>query len=573
MTIRTQISLIGDRLKTAHQSDRVVLNADSSERFQVQHGYYFYQRLWDWCHIFFDENYSTENRNTIEYLRKVFGERKIEFIDKKFNLHLDYKHDRGLPVTVADIEKIFAASAVVYYQDLEVFFEDVKKVSEDEDYLHLDASEVASLKVTYGGRSFTDLSNEELKLLYYKMIPFDRIETIFLGNIPQSEFGNSCNPKTEFADFQKFVYSYEVLRRRGIEVSDSSDEMEKKKFSLFHRIRMMKKLMNYNNEKDLVFDSPKGLFYHHASFEAGGAFVAALKAVKPDAEAKLHSALYFLPTQCLNRVPQPWESLADDLRLEIGAWGAKAIMKKIQRHLLETAGFVKPDEKIDVFGYSLGGNQAARCVCALYPDERIRKLYITSNPGIDQQTADYFKDLVDEKKHEMKIVFSGEMDDHTMRYGTCNLGQGCDPRYVKIRYQVLEKIDPSIKAPAWKVYAAKDLKDFPRIELCDVDAFAQAGALLRSINGPHTREYHEAQTIVHVVKNYREKRLEESDDQEEHIEAKRSFLNRLRLSNLGYGWEEGRLTFLEGVFSTMKSIVQQRSDSFLEYLRTFHQLA
>jgi hypothetical protein len=571
MTIRDQISSIGDRLHLAHQTNRVVIHEDAPDGFQVKHGYYFYQRLWDWCHIFFDENYSKENRATIDYLKKVFGDRKIEFIDKKFNLHLDYKHDRGLPLTVADIEKIFAGASLVYYQDLEVFFEDVKKLSASDSYLHLDSLELARLKTTFGARNFTDLTNPELKQLYQAMIPFNRIETIFLNNVPQEEFGNGSNPAAEFKDLQKFIYSYETLRRRGIEVYASGDEMAKKRYNLFYQLRMMKKLMNYNNDKNLVFDSPKGLLYHHDSFEAGGAFVAAMKAVKPDVEAKHHSAFYFLPTQCLNRVPQPWESLADDLRLEIGAWGAKSIMKKIKRHLLASAGFVKHDEQIDVFGYSLGGNQAARVVCALYPEGRIRKLYITSNPGIDQETADYFKGLVDAHEKQMKIVFSGELDDHTMRYGTCHLGAGCDPALVKIRYQVLEKIDPATTEPKWKPYKAEEIRSFPRIEMCDVDAFAQAGSLLRSINGPHTREYIEEQTVVHVIKNYPDK-LIESESAEE-IKQKGEFLNRLRLVNTGYGWEEGRLAFLQGVFARMQSIVQQRTESFVAFLQSVHSMA
>ncbi len=539
------MDFIAQQLSSAKRTSRVVI-LDQPGAFQVSQRYHFFQRLWDWCHIFYDHDYIQGNKHTIDYLKRVFGERKIEAIDKKFNLHLDYKYDRGLPVLVSDIEKIFAAAALIYQPELEQFFHEVKRA--EGSCRHLDADQVGEFKEKFQ-ENFQDLTNSQLKDLYRQMIPFDRIETIFLNHAPKGRFGNSSNPKKNFSDFQKFVFSYEEMRRRGLIGED------KKKYRLFHQIRMMKKLMNVHNDLDLIFETPKGLLYHFETVERGGAFVAALKAIKPDPSVKMHSALYFLPTQGLNEVAQPWESLVDDLRIEIGSWGAEAIMKrKIPDLLLESRGFIGRDEKIEIYGYSLGGNQAARCACALYPQGIIRKLYVTSNPAFDEDTANYFRELVLQHRHKMKIVYSSEQDDHTVRYGAVQLGTGALAELVKIRYQVLEKT----KAAQWKEYQTEDLDQFPLRQVCVSSSLAQMGNLVNSMNQPHTREYKTEKVAVHILRNY-------SKDRQDVDQKMIQFLN-FKLDNRGYGYEESRLNLLSRIYRFFDRW-RKSQRQFVEFLR------
>jgi hypothetical protein len=565
MSTVSQITQIGKALQDAEPYERVVVT--EGRAFKVAHGYEFYQRIPDMLYWTFPRDYRRENQNTIDYFYKVFGERKIEILSEKYNLEISYKRQWGLPITKGDVEKIFAGMASVYYEDLEIFFDEVKRNHGKEGYRHLSSEDVYALQELFGDRHFSHLNNEELKILYHKMIPFEDVETIFLGKPPEEVFCNSHKPEENFEDFQKFLYTYEILRRRGLkELTEESSSEVRNKYHLFHMIRMVKKLMNFHLPKGLVFDTPKGLIYFHSRFEAGGAFCLAMKAVKPDPEKKFLSRLYFLPTQCLNRVKRPWESLVDDLRDAIGAQGAMAIYPKVEDVLRETRGFVGEKEQIDIYGYSLGGNQGARVACALYPTGRIRKLFSTSNPGIDEDTANYFNQLVDLHRFPMKISYAFEWDDHTWRYGKAQLGQKADPKIIKTRVRVFESKGVEEKGYRRVEYEPKELREFPKRRICALSGPAMAGLLIRSLNDAHPRESYLCPNLIeHTVTNY-----PESEKGDEYLIRQR-FLDRYLLTNEELGWEERREEIIKAFHRRTEGFVERHDEkTFVDFLRDLH---
>ncbi len=561
-SIRDQITIIGSELQKASAQDRIVIE-DKTE-FHVRYSYEFYQRIPDMFGWTFPAQYQEENKNTIEYFYKVFGEKKVQSVSKAFNLQIDYKRRWELPLVKNDIEKLFVGCALIHYHELENFFDDLKKGKNR----HLDSDQAEDFRKRFTHRHLLELTNEELQEFYHAMNPFDRIETIFLENIPRFDFDNSADPRS-FEDVKRFVYTYEVMRRRSlVDLAKDQSESVKKLYRHFHQLRLMKKLVNFNQPDQLIYDTPKGLMYHHCKVEAGGAFVIALKAIKPDPKKKFFSRLYFLPTQCLNSVPQPWESLADDLRFEIGSAGAKAIYPEIEDLLKATRGFISDTEKIDIHGYSLGGNQAMRVAVALYPTGKIRKVVSVSNPGIDEGTASYFNELVKKHAFPIKISIFSELDDHTVRYGQCQLGYLSDARSVKIRCRWLDSSESKEREIERKEYfLRKDFDAFPKREKCTIGAAAMASLLLKSLAEGHGRESYLVKGMMeHSICNY-QKQAEDPD-------LKRKFMDRYVLSNAGYSWEESRSSILNQVTDLVSSWVRPiRRERYLDFLKEVHALS
>lgn len=563
------ITKIGIVLKNASSTERVVISEKSS--FEITHGHFFYQRVPDIFYWSFPQNYRQQNNETIDFFYRVFGKEKVKVISDRFDLKIPYKKQWGLPITKADIEKIFAGAALIEYQDLERFFVEVKRTRPGHPFRHLKVTKVRELLQEFEQVShFSHLSNAQLKYLYHLMIPFERIETIFLENVPKKKFSNTLNPKKNFNDLQSYIFLYEKLRRKGlIDLHEDQSYEVMKKYKSLHRMRMVKKMMNYHHRDGLVFDTPKGLMYQYTKLEAGGSYVVALKAIKPDAEKGFHSRLYFLPTQCLNRVPQPWESLADDLRFEIGAEGAKAIFEHIESCLMSTSGFIGDDEKIDLHGYSLGGNQASRVVCALYPRGTVRKLFITSNPGIDLATATYFAELVQKYQHKIKLSFAGEYDDSTMRFGNCQLGIYTDPKIVKICYQILQSRDLKDKISKTITYHSQNLSTFPGKKVCRINPVNMAAVLLRSLNDAHPRESYTVDGLIeHTFRNYSRKG---EQLQEQEVMIRKGYLDHKLLTNIGYGWEEKRVDLLNKFINYLSQWIEFSDESYANYLKKLHE--
>ncbi len=577
LNVSSMLDNIANVLQNVSNKERVYMD----ETGCFKHGYSSWWERFapDWFYATFSRSYCEQNKATIQYFKNVFGERKFQVISEQFGLNFPYKLRRGTAVTRGDVEKLFAGCAVIYHEDLEEFLDEIKKINlsgehEAIQYRHLTFDEIFDLKQICDGKHLSDLNNDELKKLYHTMIPFKRIETIFLNHIPKGEFTNASQPHTKFEDFQKFVYSYEVLRRDGLKVMSPE---EKKRYKVFHVIRIIKKLINFNHRIGIVFDTPQGLIYQKERAEAGGAYVIAAKAIKPEPEKKFLSRLYFLPTQGLNDgVKNAWESLADDFRTEIGAEGAQYIWPSIANMLRESDRFVKEDEQIDIVGYSLGGNQGTRIAAALYPQGRIRKLFATSIPGIDRATAEYFAEMVKEKKIPLKISYSIESDDQTVRYGEGYLGLNADPEYVKIRYRMFQLIEGKNKISneeRRKDYTAQDLLKFPERPKCYFSLARMIDLGIRSFTDGHPRESYKKEFLqsvkVHEIRNYAKKGEETDPFIKSDLEIRNRYMHEKLLTNLGYGWEEKRLKMLEEIFNKLQKIFNfQKIERFVSWLKS-----
>ena len=578
-TVKQQITKIGVVLNKAKEHDRVVIK--QLPNFEVTYGYHHHQ-LWPDSFItaisltsnVFD-SYKKENRDTIDYFYKIFGKSRVQNISQQFQAEIETKRNHDLPITKGDIERIFAGVAIIYKEELGQFFTELKRTEPQKELLHLSSDDVKTLKneiqqfqqKSFDDLEFDDLNNQSLKKLYAAMIPFDSIETIFLGNLPEKPFTGSANPKKNFHDFQRLVYTTEKLRREALRIGEK-DLASLKTYKLKHRIRMTKKLMNnhlpsrkvlFEISEKIVFDTPKGLLYKFALLEAGGAFTIAMKTFKTEPDKKFHSCLYFLPTQALNCVPQPWESVVDDLQKEIGALGAKAIYPKITDEILEpTAKFVERDEKIDILGYSLGGNQAIRIATLLYPTGILRKVFITSNPGIDKKTAALFKTLVDQKRFPIKLSYSCEADDYTAQYGECHLGLNTDPQLVKIRYRYLIS---KIKSDQQEIkdYTASEILNFPTRRKCHISGLRMISMLAKALNTGHSREsYYVEGFKEHSLRNYSKKG---EDLTEEDLEIRNKYLHRVVLENVDLGFEQQRQEILKSMTGMIPASFLKEGDS------------
>jgi hypothetical protein len=118
--------------------------------------------------------------------------------------------------------------------------------------------------------------------------------------------------------------------------------------------------------------------------------------------------------------------LLSDLDDRLGYRGYQAAREPLTA-LLNDADFKSPDEKIDVLGYSLGGNHAQRLLFDHYP--KISRLYTVNAPSVERTLADDFAERINNLPHtshdaDFTIAALRVKDDLAHFVGQRHLGTG-----------------------------------------------------------------------------------------------------------------------------------------------------
>ncbi|GAB4190540.1 MAG: hypothetical protein Tsb0015_11830 [Simkaniaceae bacterium] len=505
---------IAETLKNSWNCNRVLIEEDDSN-FRCKSAFNWRQLLPDFFAPFLDDDYRRENRKTIEYFYRIFGESRIKQISRENDLSLEYKRIHGLALTRGEVEVLFVNMGVVTVDTMQAIFEQLK--NDPQSYLHLSQNAARELQQRFQDREFTDLTKEDFDRLYAVASPFEKIDTYFLNNPPTinkpySERWRNLN------GMKKMVYILEDVRRRV--------NPDLNKAQLECDFRKIKKLVSYCVRDGVVFPEPKGYRYVYEKIEGGGAYKVFLKALtKTDS---FRSQICYLPTQAWgSAVKAPWESMMEDARPEIGAFGIMTTYQDTKERLYNPRyGFVSnEEEKVDSLGYSLGGTAAQRDYCLFYG--KLQNLIAVNNPAVDELTANEFARRINRGPLPAalpKITYIWDTED-TIPYGGDEfLGRNCRADRLGVEVHLIKPI----------VSDDEICPIMPKRQRAPEGWLETLQKIKQSFSGIHGRET--------TISDYREHVLNNRNP------SMQIYLDDEILTNQPYGWEEKRKTISRFLF-------------------------
>jgi hypothetical protein len=295
-----------------------------------------------------------ENAKAWQVFRRTildtYGETRVQRICKKYNLDLDRNEQEGKPLQRKHIEMICIGAE-------QVFVADIKSQT------HLKAKW---------------LPPEEIAEIMMRLNPFPyTCEEEFSADRLDGGPTESC----ALVSHDPYLMDKEkVILLRDLSKLSPRPFLE----------RLTKTLANRELEKGMVLRVP-GLhgredFYKVYQKIAGEGLVA--YALKPlSSYSHLKPMLIFRPTQASivgEDAPQSW---LNDLEAQIGRLGYEATKTQFDS-LMTDSSFCRPDQKIEVAGYSLGGTHAQLFVADHW--KQVSKASFFNDPSVDSQTAEEF---------------------------------------------------------------------------------------------------------------------------------------------------------------------------------------
>jgi hypothetical protein len=404
-SVAVKLESIAKKLGNARGFDRVVIGQGADFSCEIKNN------LWSWLPAIFSclfpYSFKRDNRETFSHFFQIFGEKRIFAIGKRYGLDLEGKYARGLSLTQRDVRLLCVGAADVRREDIDTLFKEEQRVSSPL-YCRLQ-----------GKKSVEDLSKADLDVLYQMLVPFAKIEHIFLNHLPEvtpfSSRDDSLSGRTNR------VFLIEQMRRNG----SYYDEV-------LWKIRLSKRIVNEDLAKGVIIPHPQGYYEHRALIQGGGAYKLLLRPL--NTETGLHPIIAYLSTRFSGTTMDSILSRLESLRQNIGENGVKATYLETKSYLDNvTKGFVRsPEEKVDLIGMSLGGAQASRDACLF--KERVASLTTICAPGIDEATCQWFATVSQRFPQQMSIHHMVEKDDVVPDLGQAHLGIYCPPEKVKVRH-------------------------------------------------------------------------------------------------------------------------------------------
>ena len=425
------------------------------------------------------------HHSTTEYFSKIFGKKRLEQIARRAGVSLTCKATLGQEMTKSDLERLFAQSAEIYHEDLVDLFQEIKTTTGPIRFLSQEESDDIR-KQFRCNNSLDDCTNEALNTLFSILIPFENIQHIFLNRAPKFDLPCLDSGQT-FLGLQERVYIYEHMRRNTF--SDSAWMM-----------KMAKKLADREIPKDVVFPSPKGGFLKvHETVHGGGAFIYFLKHIGNKASDE-NNMLFCRGTRGIPTATGWLFSLVEDLRFELGGHGPQKTYEKVKALVTDPAlGFIKEQQDtIAGYGMSLGGAHIARIAVLL--KGKLNNVHIIAGPGIDEDTAQIFKDWrqSDQETH-FRIHHWIEADDIVDQFGDVMLGHECDPKHTEVHVHI---VTPSNPPEHNELSLEEQLREIGKKRIFPEPPFSYAKAIhvfLNALLGPHIRNTLEKErTITHL---------------------------------------------------------------------------
>lgn len=362
---------------------------------------------------------ATRDTETIAYFKTVFGEKRVLRLLKRPSC-TSYCVKRHF------IEKLFVHIGEVFYSDLSDLFDEIK--GNGPTIRFLNEKESADLRVRM--RDVKELpmcSKEALDILMKLLVPFAKIDELFLNNPPNNR-ALSLDSGKEFESVRRRVYTYETMRRNL-------------PTEPLWMMNLAKILADREMPEGTMIRGAQGSYCKvHAVVHQGGAFKYFLKTIGREAASEGN---YILArgTRPHPRSTDWYKTLCEDFCLTIGARGPKATFEATKKLLSDPQmGFIeKGDEKITLIGYSLGGAQSQIDMLLHGMYRKIDRLVTIASPGTNTKIAELFAERVNQGLLGHPVIeHFFEAVDPMSQFGQVHLGFKCDPKKAEIKVHFLE---------------------------------------------------------------------------------------------------------------------------------------
>jgi hypothetical protein len=401
-----KMDIVAEKLRNISDCNRVVIK-DLEDNFEVNASHdfiYCYLPEALVAHIDSDER-QEENRATIQFLFRYFGEKRTTRLFNMMNVNIDYLKEHGLGLNRKQIAKFFNLTSFVHIEDMKDLLDNLYECkSKNCGYLYLSEDEVKNVVNLLGEKSFDELNKENYDILWNIMTSL-RLSTMFIDKLEKVE-----------RDQNRGCHLDSIINSLWIEQNHlrfRQTKMSQREFDY----TLMKSLVGHFQEKShvsikgKVVRQKKGYGFIRPMISAAGCYCIPMEAMgKTRRQNKLEeqneegksredtylSRLLILPTQVFaSSLPNSWESTTGVFQKNLGAKGVLAIWSKINTLFNE-----EPFKKVDIIGYSQGGTQAAKLGLLALADKNVRKIVKVCSPGEDAETSQLFAEIVERQQYD-----------------------------------------------------------------------------------------------------------------------------------------------------------------------------
>jgi len=424
LSMETEFAQVSKDLSTGWGSSRVrIIKDPKTGSVEARTKFHILQLLFDFLACLFPSWYNDENRATIDYFYKIFGQKRVLEISKKYDLDIDVAHTHGLALSKSETRDLMTGLAVVRLEDIQEIFNEFQKDS-DQCFRHLNHVESESARERFYNREFDDLTNGEMRLLQRIAAPhMTSRETVFLHDVPNFSHPGFDRGRTLHGLGTAVCDLFKLQ-----ELTDRGDYTLKERQRLADIITA-KHLLGPNSTPGMMIFQPEGVRVLHEKFQGGGAYGVYLKALKKT--ENFRNQVLFFCTQ-FDDIKHTWEAAVEDLKENIGAVGAISVFNEVHDMVTNRfKGFIdRSGEKVDFVGFSLGGAQASRIVAALAHEKCVRRLTTYASPKIDYLTERWFQEM----SERIEIVEMRDHGDVTPLNGDISMGSSGGEHPYELHY-------------------------------------------------------------------------------------------------------------------------------------------
>ena len=464
-------------LKIDWDDDNGVKNFEASCRTDIPQWINDY--MWDWTN---PEN-QRQNRHTIDYFFKVFGEKRVKRVSCRMGVDIAEKYEYGQGLSFKDTERLFVGLSDVRVKDINELFHQIKSQPRQVgNILHLSKRESADLVNEFRYiRTEEDLINspkEKIQKLVELLAPFNCVEDIFLGDLPDTD-----------AACWGWGKSYKRHKQLVCCLWQMKTDLRFERFPDWIT-RVGKRISGKQPEEGTLIPHPKGYYAVHEVLEEGGGMKLFLKSFGVKDE-DFHNGVLYRGTRA-DLTQHGVSSVLDDFRNNMGAGCIMKTFEHTDAMLNDCSlGFVESrNDPIWFLGMSLGGGHAQRDFCLQVlrniktRSKRDLQLLTVNSVNVDRLTAVAFSQLPKLHEGDLSITRLIDTEDIVNFFGETHLGLGCDPKDVDIEAYALEFLDEDkhhlnnhVEENAWP-----EPKELPESFFAGLMRFAKA------MMGPHIRE-------------------------------------------------------------------------------------
>lgn len=421
---------------------------------------------------------------SVAYFAKVFGEKRLARITDQIECKGIY--------TKKHIRELFAYSGEVLSSDVQELFDEIKSAASTVRFLN--EEETRALRQEFNDTSSIETcSNAQLDTLMQILVPFSKVETLFLNAVPRLTVTSLTAP-ADFSSLCRRVLIYQEMRTKQI---------TEQQWIMY----LTKNLADREVPTGVVFrGNTAGFVKVHKVVHGGGAYKYFLKAQGKAAATTGHYILY-RGTSPLPSATDALLTLIEDFRLQLGSQGPQVTFEQTKALLTDrAAGFIDDgQEKITALSMSLGSAHAMRDLLL----HKIHRLITVTSPGIDKATCHLFAEKINSGTLGFvpSIEHNFEAEDIVDQFGEAHLGDGCDPAKITVTVRIHEpgnleeaSLDDDLRRIAklrkvfardsWHQFVPREVLDFLQLDrfpnwLCSIP---QAGIrLLQAIFEVHIR--------------------------------------------------------------------------------------